>query len=61
MSNLSRLLKPADRLPLKDRMREDAEVFLDDFQKYAARQTDKKKRQALETDYETLRLVYLGE
>lgn len=40
VSKLSRLLAPADHLPLSGTMREDAEEFLIDFQNYAIRQTN---------------------
>lgn len=56
---LSRLLAPVDRLPLAGGMRNDAEAFLEDFEGYIQRQSNRKLRHALESDFETLRSVYL--
>lgn len=61
VSKLSRLLAPADRLPLSGAMREDAEEFLADFQNYVMRQTNRKLRRSLEGDLEALRTAYLEE
>ena len=56
---LSRLLALDSRLPLSGGIREDAEAFLEDFEGYAARETNRKKKMALEDALDFLRRVYL--
>lgn len=60
VAKLSLLLTHDDSLPLHDQMRKDAERFLADFEQYAQRETNRKKRRQLEDDLRTLKLVYLG-
>lgn len=60
VADLSRLLAPDDVLPLQGQMREDAEIFLVDFEQYAERETSRKKRRQLEKALETLRGTYCG-
>ena len=60
VARLSRLLTLVDRLPLEGRMRDDAEEFLADFERYAQRQTSGKQRLVLMDDLTVLRTVYLG-
>ena len=60
VAKLSRLLALDDSLPLQNQMREDAERFLVDFEQYAQRETNRKKRLQLEDDLRTLKLIYLG-
>lgn len=56
---LSSLLALDSRFLLEDGIREDAEVFLADFEEYASRETNRKRRAALEEAIEFLRRVYL--
>ena len=60
VAKLSRLLALDDSLPLQNQMREDAERFLVDFEQYAQRETNRKKRLQLEDDLRTLKQIYLG-
>lgn len=59
VADLSRLLAPDDVLPLQGQMREDAELFLVDFEQYVRRETSRKRRHQLEEDLQTLRQTYL--
>ncbi len=59
VAGLAGLLAESDRLELRGRMRADAEAFFDDFERYAARQTNRKQAQQLESVLEFLRRVYL--
>lgn len=56
---LSRLLALDSRLSLEGGIRKDAEAFLEDFEEYAARETNRKRRAPLEESLEFLRRVYL--
>lgn len=60
VAKLSRLLAPIDSLPLQGQMREDAERFFSDFEQYAQRETNRKKRRQLDDDLRTFKQVYLG-
>lgn len=60
VAKLSRLLAPDDVLPLQVQMREDAELFLADFEQYVRRETSRKKRRQLVEALETLRETYCG-
>lgn len=53
------LLPVSARLPLDGQMRADAEAFLSDFEVYASRETNRKRRAALEDALGFLRGVYL--
>lgn len=61
VSRLSRLLARDASLPLENQMRADATTFLEDFRRYAERQTNHKQRRILEEDYMVLRRTYLDE
>ncbi len=59
VADLSALLAPSARLELHGQMQRDVEDFLIDFAKYAARQTDPKRRKELQDVLAFLRRVYL--
>ena len=59
VASLAGLLAESDRLELRGRMRTDAEAFFDDFERYAARQTNRKQARQIESVLEFLRRVYL--
>ena len=56
---LSGLLPTNARFPLDGQLRIDAEAFLADFDEYVLRETDRKRRAALEETLGFLRRVYL--
>ena len=56
---LSRLLALDSRLPLEGGIRKDAEAFLRDFEEYAQKETNRKRRASLIDALELLRKVYL--
>ncbi len=59
IASLAKLLNDSDRLPLQDQMLADAGAFFDDFERYAARQTNRKKADELKADLAFMRRVYL--
>ena len=59
VAKLAGLLTPDARLGLRRQMRRDAEDFLDDFERYAARHTQRKHRGRLQETLVFLRGVYL--
>ena len=56
---LAGLLPSNARLPLRDQMRANAEAFLADFEEYASRETNQKKRASLMETFAFLHKVYL--
>ncbi|WP_304425868.1 hypothetical protein [uncultured Adlercreutzia sp.] len=59
VAQLSGLLTQTSRLMLGGQMREDAERFFVDFERYALKETNRKKRAVLQEDLKLLRSVYL--
>ena len=59
VAKLAGLLTPDARLGLRRQMRRDAEDFLNDFERYAARHTQRKHRGRLQETLVFLRGVYL--
>lgn len=60
VARLAGLLEATDSLPLEGQMREDAHVFMADFEQYAQRQTKRKLREELARVLGVLQRVYLG-
>lgn len=56
---LSDLLALDSRLPLEGGIREDAKAFLADFEEYASRETNRKRKASLGEALDFLRRVYL--
>ncbi len=56
---LASLLSSSARLPLHGQIRADAEAFFADFEGYASRETNRKRRSVLEDVLKFLRRVYL--
>ncbi len=59
VASLAGLLAETDRLTLEGPMRDDAKAFFEDFEAYAARQTNRKRAFALVEALDFLRRVYL--
>lgn len=59
VARLIDLLAPNSRIALTGQMRDDAWVFLLDFEEYIARETNRKKRALLQEKLDFLRQVYL--
>ena len=60
VAKLALLLSAGDKLPLEERIRDDAQAFIADFESYAQRQTNRKQRRKLEDSLKVLRSTHLG-